>query len=367
MSITRRIVFGATASWFSRGVTILMGMVMMPILFRNLPKEELGLWLLIGQSWVALGILDLGFGTTLTRRIAFAKAKSGSDPKAELGPETLSDVAKILGVGRRIYSVLAVGAFCISFAAGFLYLKSLELQHVSLAAVWMAWSILCLSQAIGVWAMPWTCLLQGVGYIGWDAIFASLVNAVTLIAQMVAVLLGSGLVPLAIIAAIGAVTQRFLVLGFSRRKRPELFSLHQRWDTPTFRTLLNPAMRAWLTALGVFMVGYTDQFFVSTVRGVEQLPAYRAAWVLVHNLTICAVAFGVGSGVFVSHLWQAEQLREMHRVVIRSARLGLLMMLAALGALSVAGESLFNLWLGRGNFIGYPVLLVFLISETLEA
>src|SRR3954463_1282135 len=192
-----------------------MGMVLMPVLFRNLGKEELGLWMLIGQSWVALGILDLGFGTTLTRRIAFAKAKSGSDPNAALGPETLSDVAKILGVGRRIYSVLAVGAFCISFAAGFFYLKSLELQHVSLTTVWTAWSILCLSQAIGVWAMPWTCLLQGVGYIGWDAIFASLFNAVTLIAQMVAVLLGSGLVPLAIIAAIGAVTQRFLVLGFS--------------------------------------------------------------------------------------------------------------------------------------------------------
>ena len=72
MSVTRRIAFGAAASWFSRGVTILLGLVLMPVLFRYLPKEELGVWLLLGQSWAAMGILDLGFGITLTRRIAFA-------------------------------------------------------------------------------------------------------------------------------------------------------------------------------------------------------------------------------------------------------------------------------------------------------
>src|SRR6266566_9641167 len=82
MSVTRRIAFGAAASWFSRGVTILLGLVLMPVLFRYLPKEELGVWLLLGQSWAAMGILDLGFGITLTRRIALAKGKSGGDPNA---------------------------------------------------------------------------------------------------------------------------------------------------------------------------------------------------------------------------------------------------------------------------------------------
>jgi len=33
MSITRRIAFGAAASWFSRGVTILMGLVLLPVLY----------------------------------------------------------------------------------------------------------------------------------------------------------------------------------------------------------------------------------------------------------------------------------------------------------------------------------------------
>ena len=81
MSVTRRIAFGAGASWFSRGVTILLGLILLPVLFRHLPKEELGVWLLLGQSWAAMGILDLGIAVTLTRRIALAKGKKSYDKR----------------------------------------------------------------------------------------------------------------------------------------------------------------------------------------------------------------------------------------------------------------------------------------------
>src|SRR5437879_2162533 len=128
MSVSRRILFGATASWFSRGVTILLGLVLMPVLFRHLPKEELGIWLLLGQSWAALGILDLGFGITLTRRIALAKGKSGADPNAALTPQTQSEIADLLECGRRIYRIMAAGVFVVSWIAGFFYLRNLQLH-----------------------------------------------------------------------------------------------------------------------------------------------------------------------------------------------------------------------------------------------
>ena len=38
----------------------MLGLVLMPVLFRHLPKEELGVWLLLGQSWAAMAIASLG-------------------------------------------------------------------------------------------------------------------------------------------------------------------------------------------------------------------------------------------------------------------------------------------------------------------
>src|SRR6476659_576602 len=159
MSVTRRIAFGAGASWFGRGVTILLGLFFLPVLFRHLPKEELGIWLLLGQSWATLGILDFGFGVTLTRRIALAKGKSGGDPNVPLTDETLRDIADLVACGRRIYPILATGVFFCSWLAGFFYLRHLEFHQVSHYVVWMAWTILCLSQAVNVWSTVWDCLL----------------------------------------------------------------------------------------------------------------------------------------------------------------------------------------------------------------
>src|SRR2546426_8356244 len=126
MSITRRIAFGAAASWFSRGVSILLGLVLMPVLFHHLPKEELGVWLLLGQSWVAMGILDLGVGVTLTRRIALAKGKSGGDPKAPFTPETLRGIAGLVESGQRIYLIIFLGGFGVAWVGGFFFLRHLD-------------------------------------------------------------------------------------------------------------------------------------------------------------------------------------------------------------------------------------------------
>ena len=367
MSITRRILFGAAASWFSRGVTILLGLVLMPVLFRTLPKQELGIWLLLGQSWATMGILDLGFGVTLTRRIAFAKGRSGSDPNVPLNPATNAEIADLMATGLRIYRVLAVFAFTVAFGLGFFYLRSLSLDAVALTSVWAAWGILCLSQAMMVWATPWTCLLQGVGYIGWDAILASFVLALTLIGQIVAALCGGGLVSLAVMAALGAFVQRAVILSFSRRQRPELAQLRGKWCGETFRSMIPLAGRAWLTALGGSMILYTDQFVIASFQGAQELPAYRAAWVLVHNITVVAVTLGVSSGVFISHLWQSRDLAQVHRAIERNLRFGWLVMLAGAAVLLFAGEPLFKLWLGTANFVGYPVLLAFLMTEALEA
>src|SRR6476661_2248289 len=123
MSVTRRIAFGAGASWFSRGTTILLGLVLLPVLFRHLPKEELGVWLLLGQSWAAMGMLDFGFGFTLTRRIALAKGKSGGDPNAPLTLETQREIADLVASGQRIYRLMASAVFLVSWGLGFWYLR----------------------------------------------------------------------------------------------------------------------------------------------------------------------------------------------------------------------------------------------------
>lgn len=366
MSVSRRILFGATASWFSRGLTILLGLVLLPVLFRHLPKEELGVWLLLGQSWAAMGILDLGIAVTLTRRIALAKGKSGGDPNAPLTAQTLSQIADLVESGRRIYHVMSAGVFIVSWVAGFFYLRHLQLHDISHTTVWIAWTIMCASQALTVWATVWTSLLQGVGYVGWDALIASFITTLILTAQIIIVLCGGEIVALAVVAAMGALAQRWLTLWLARNRRPELFSLRGRWNPEVLRGMPTLALRAWLTALGTVLIFNTDQFFIASAKGVEGIPAYRAAYLVVLNVHMLAGVFASSSAVFVSHLWQAGQIGEVQRIVRRNLRLGISVMLCGCAAIMASGQALFNLWLGPSNYVGFGVVTLFAVTFALE-
>jgi O-antigen/teichoic acid export membrane protein len=366
MSVSRRILFGAAASWFSRGLTILLGMVLMPVLFRHLPKEELGVWLLLGQSWAAMGILDLGIGVTLTRRIALAKGKSGGDPNAPLTPETLREIADLTESGRCIYHVMSAGVFLISWTAGFFYLRHLQLHDISHVTVWIAWTILCASQACALWATVWTCLLQGVGYVGWDALIASFITAAILTAQIIVVLCGGGLVALAMVATIGALSQRWLTRWLAKLRRPEVFALRGNWNREVLHGMPSLAFRAWLTSVGGILVQNTDAFFIVSAKGAASIPAFRAAFLVVLNLHMLACAFAGSSSVFVSHLWQVGQIQEVQRIIQRNLRLGLSIVLCGSAAILASGDSLFNVWLGRFNYVGWPIVALFVATFVFE-
>jgi O-antigen/teichoic acid export membrane protein len=111
----------------------------------------------------------------------------------------------------------------------------------------------------------------------------------------------------------------------------------------------------------------TDQFFIASLSGAAQIPAYRAAYLALYNLNVMAGIAGGASAVFVSHLWQAGEIAEVHRVVVRNLRLGLGLMAAGGACILALGPRLFDVWLGPGNFIGYPILAIFFVLLWLEA
>jgi O-antigen/teichoic acid export membrane protein len=366
VSINRRIAFGAVSMWLNRAIVIALRLVLIPVLFHYRPKEEVGIWMLLGQTWALVGILDLGFSATITRRIALAKGRSGSDPNGPLGEATRREIADLIETGRRICFWLAIGTFIVCSGAGFLYLRQLRVLSLSLSTMCMAWAILCLSSSLGVGSEIWIWLMQGLGHIGWEFTIASALDVLTIVLQIVAVAMGGGLVTLALTMAIGPVLLRFLLLRFARKWRPELFTVRGKWGAALFRSLISPSLRAWTTSLGIFAVMYSDPYLIAQLKGASQIPAYRAAWLIFFNLNALSMAATLASAAFVSHLWQAGLFDEMQRVVMRNLRFGLSIVACGGACVLALGPRLFNLWLGRGNFAGYPLLAIFFVIFFLE-
>jgi O-antigen/teichoic acid export membrane protein len=365
VSVTRRITFAVLAAWLSRAVAVLANLVLLPVLFRFVDREELGLWLLMTNSQAYLGLLGLGLIPTITRHVALARGRG--DPDAPLPPDARRQIGDLIATSRALLRGVAVAAFFLAAGAGSLLLGWVPVAHVTLPTALGAWVLICAAYAINVWVSYLDCLLAGVGYVGWDSLIVSALAVLTALANVVAVCLGGGLLTLAGILAASGLCQRFVVLAFLRRRVPELLAVPGRWDAGCARALARPALWAWLTALGDFLMVGTDGYFIALFRGAGDVPGYQAAYRLGYTLMVVAGTFGMASSVFVSQAWRAGDLGAVQRLTVRNAQLALAVMAAGVGFLLTAGREAIELWLGEGTFIGYPVLGIFCLTLTLNA
>ena len=366
MSVSKKIALAVSISWFSRVVSILSTLFLMPVLFRYMGKEELGLWFLLGNSQAFLGLLGMGIAPTLTRHIAFAKGKSGSDPEVQLSQVSKQHIGDLVVTGRIILQWLAVIVFFIAWVSGYGLISQLDLQEVTSETVFWAWTLMCLGYAIGVWVSYLNCWLAGIGYVGWDNLITTVLSLVTVIANIIAVLIGGGLLALAVISVVSGLIQRFVFLAFIRWRKPELFEIQGRWNSDYAKTMIKPSLYCWLTSLGAFLILRTDAYFIALLKGSKDLPVYQAGYSLVSNLFTLSTTLGSASAVFISQAWQAGNLRIVHQITLRNAQLAMSIMAAGVGFLLITGKELMDLWLGQGNFVGYGILVVFCIMLTLE-
>lgn len=331
-----------------------------------MPQEELGIWFIISQSAMFVGLLDFGFGPTFTRRIAFAKSLSTSDPKAPLAANSKTELSALVGTGRILYRYLSVAVFVIAGITGAFFLTSIDIDAINRDQVLVAWSLLIFSYSINTWAGFWNCLLAGMGYVASVGFIGTGFQLASTLTNITIVLLGGGLLELAAATCVFNILSRQFTLWYIRKKRPELNDLHGKWDRNLFHGALKPSFLCWLTSLGSFLILRTDQYFIASFKGPAELPAYQAAYSFFYNLNLLGAAFSGATAVYYSHLWRGGEIKHLRALVLRNLNIGVSIVLV--GGISIISTSpaLFDIWLGSGNFVGNPVLVVFGIMLALE-
>ena len=208
--ISRHVGFGVTAAVLSRIVAILSGLVLIPTLFRGLSAEEVGLWFLLGQPNLFAGLLDLGFGFALTRRIAFARAVTNG-----ANSESIQD---LVATGQRLYALIAIAVFLLLWVGGFLFLRVLEIHAMGQSMLLVTWTLMCLTHAATTRATLWNSVLTGHGYVGWDAAATAAGMVAATAAQIAAIYAGGKLLPVAALSLVAPLVTRGVAVAILRRK-----------------------------------------------------------------------------------------------------------------------------------------------------
>jgi O-antigen/teichoic acid export membrane protein len=361
MSLGKRIVFGVGVSWFSRVVTISANLFLIPLMFRYLGKEELGLWFLLSGSQGMLGLLGMGVAPIISRRIALAKGKSGVQAEVQLTDESKQEIGDLTNIANTLLKIIGLLAFLISSIVGYFFIDKLVIVEVSRQTVILSWIILCAGYSIGVWVEYLNCLLMGFGYVGFNNLILTFMSLGTTVINIVVVILGGGLLELSIVLVITNLIQRFLLVIFIRKYKPHLLKFKGQWNTDTAKSLVKPSLDYWFKSLGTYTILRSDQYFIGTLIGVSAIASYNATYQLVSNLRTIAVALSQSSIPFISQMWESGDIAYVHKIVKKVCLSALLIVSIGSSFLLVSGRNFIELWIGKDSFIGHGILIVFCI------
>ena len=355
MSVGHQVARALSALWLARIVGIALNLLLIPLLFRQVAAQELGIWLLMGQAGAIIALMDFGITSVFTRRIAMASARNPAGP----------EVADLLASARQLYVAVATLVFLAALAAGWLMLPKLGLDDAAGVRVQIAWAILCVAYAYNLFGAMWMAVVSGLGHVAVVSILGTALGLASVALQAIVVLLDGGVVALATVMLAGSLVQRWLMLRVLQSRQPWLFANAGRPRRELARNLLRTSSRWWLTELGAIALLRTDKFFIAAFLQASQIPPYYAAYSIMVSLSSAALAIAEAANVFVSRLWREDEPGAIHALVLSSTRIGLTLALCGAMVMAVIGDSLIAAWIGPAHFVGRPTLLVLCVTLVL--
>ena len=354
MRYLRRNVFLVYAVY---GVTLVSGLVVTPIIIRELGTEEYGLWSFIGSLAVFLALLDFGLGPTVIRHAAEQRGRGAAEETNALASSGLA----IYGVISLV--AIAIAAVLVWVLPGLIDIRESLVEPGRVALV----------LTIAGFAARFPLGLFGnllAAQQRYDVIHLGSLLAIvvyTLLVPLLLLTVGGGIVTLALVTLGTTVLRLALPLAWLRAELPSLRvrrSLVSRQDA---RGLLGFSWHNFLIHVASKVVLSTDVIVVGIVLGSLAAGLYAAPAKLFALVLGMGVSLGTLLFPVLSELEGTEDRSQQRTYLLGGIRISLAVVLLAAAPLALLPDGFLQAWLGgeyeRGGFAdSVPVLVLLMVS-----
>ena len=347
------IIKNVSSSWFSLGVSILVGIFLSPFILHRLGNTVYGAWVLVFSVTGYYGLFDLGIRSSIIRYVS-----------------TYSAVDDIEGLRRLINTSLAgytaIGVIAL-VATGFISAHVDSVFRVPADFVPTArllFLIVGAAVALGFPAGVFAGILEGLGR--FYAVNITNLGATLIRAAMIVFALthGGGLLDLAVITVAAPFLSSAVCAAVVLRVLPLRFG----WKYIDRRSLREITQYSSVTF--ILMIAYklrfkTDELIISAMLSVSAVTFFSIGDRLV-DYTIEVVSSL--AQIFVPMSGQSDAKGDMERlrkIFVAGNRACALIIFPITATLIVLGKSVITVWVGA-NYVtaGYPVMLALLIPST---
>jgi len=203
-------------SWVFNFLRLAGGLLLLPLLLTRLSEPDLGMYYVFLRLVALVPIIDFGFSVSIGRNVSYAAGGAKSIQALGLSAETAGDAPnhtllwQLLGASRRLYALMALGAFVLLGAWGTWNVLATVDQTDNPTVTLIAWGIALAAASFELYLGWWNAFLRGANRVVAAARYAVAGYAVQLSLATMLLLCGGGLLSLPIGTLVGGLINRLL-------------------------------------------------------------------------------------------------------------------------------------------------------------
>lgn len=357
-------------TWMSYSTKALSLFVVLPLILKNFPAEEISLWYLFSSIITLTGLADLGFKATFSRIIAFAMG--GAEDVGIQNNTKISEskrpnwvlIEKICSNMNLIYSYLSILLIVVFATLGTWSLKKpiglLEFEKEA----WIAWSIIIVSSVIRFYGTVYQNYLEGLNKIALTRRIESFMSLGAIFTSITVLLMGGSILQLIIAMQIWVVLNVVRNWYLSRIVEGGKFKYFkkQAFDKILFLKIWKPAWRAGLSGLMSNGLTHLSGILYAQIGAAELVAAYLLALKLITQIKEISMAPFYSKIPYMSRLRVEGNLMKLREVAQKGMFLGHVVFVLGVIAISLFSGKLMALINSNVDFVSNDFWLLLAVA-----
>lgn len=270
-------------SFFATFFRVASTALLLPIILKLLPADEVGLWTIFMSITFIVNLFDFGFNSSFSRNITYI-----FNGVKELKPEGFTDsvdqgkvnyelLKGAIDSMRWLYLRVAMIALLLFATAGTWYISVILRNYGGdKNSAYLAWGILCLVNGWNLYTFYYDALLVGKGLIKQSKQIIILSQIMFLVVAYVLLTMGYGIVAIVSSQLIYVLVARALShkVFYTREIRMNLRNTSQRRRKEVLEAVYPNAIKIGLTALGGILIQRSAVFIGSLYLPLKDIASY---------------------------------------------------------------------------------------------
>lgn len=351
-----RLLKNAAANLSRGGVTAAVALLLPPILVRHMAPAAYAVWVLALQAAAYMGYLDFGLQTAVGRYIAYANEKHDDDWRDAVFTTAFSGLTLAGILGAAAIAIIAAAARPIFSSVPQALLMPLQTTIL----------IVGLSVAAGLPASAWNGVFVGMQRFDIPAIILGLGRVLSAAGVALCALTGRSLLTMALVMAIGNLLTNGAQYAFFHRLATGIRFRLSLVRIEVVRELAGYCGSLTVWSFAMLLINGFDLLLVGHFQ-FSAVPPYAVSATLI---TFLAGLQNAIFGVLMPHAAQMHARNDagaLGTLLLRSTKLGVLLLLTGGLPLIVCAAPLLHVWVGQ-SFVqsGAPILTILVVANMLR-